>query len=183
MAQGTGPAGAPAGTERRRILLAEDNPINRQIATVMLEGFGFEVVSAVDGRQAVERSYSQVFDLILMDCQMPDLDGFEATTAIRAREAALDGAAADSTPGSRVPRRTPIIAVTANAMQGDRERCLEAGMDDYLTKPFSKKNLRAMMDRWDPVEEVAGALASKSRGHAYPLRPFEFRDFEWPIES
>ncbi|MFN0305106.1 MAG: ATP-binding protein [Burkholderiales bacterium] len=162
MAHGSSLADAPTVTERRRILLAEDNPINRQIATVMLEGFGFEVVSAVDGRQAVERSYGQIFDLILMDCQMPELDGFEATTAIRAREGAQGGAAADATPGSRVPRRTPIIAVTANAMQGDRERCLEAGMDDYLPKPFSKKNLRATVDRWIPAVKEAMELASNS---------------------
>ncbi|MFM9882028.1 MAG: response regulator [Burkholderiales bacterium] len=145
-----------ATTGRRRVLLAEDNPINRQIATVMLEGFDCEVVSAVDGRQAVERSCNEFFDLILMDCQMPELDGFEATAAIRAREVELGGAAA------RASRRTPIIAVTANAMQGDRERCLEAGMDDYLAKPFAKKSLRAIVDRWIPAATESMALALDS---------------------
>jgi two-component system, sensor histidine kinase len=162
MVRGSGLAGDPAVAGRRRVLLAEDNPINRQIATVMLEGFGCEVVSAVDGRQAVERSYGQVFDLILMDCQMPELDGFEATAAIRAREVALGRAAADAATAACVSTRTPIIAVTANAMQGDRERCLEAGMDDYLAKPFAKKNLRAIVDRWIPSVGESMELALNS---------------------
>jgi PAS domain S-box-containing protein len=135
-------------TRRKRVLLAEDNPINRQIATVMLESFGCDVVVAVDGRQAIDRSRVQPFDLILMDCQMPEVDGFEATVTIRAHEASIERAATRADPTLRRASRTPIIALTANAMQGDRERCIEAGMDDYLAKPFAKKSLRAVIDRW-----------------------------------
>ncbi len=148
---------------RRRVLLAEDNPINRQIAMAMLAGIGCEVVCVADGRQAVERSRDQAFDLILMDCQMPEMDGFEATAMIRARESGMNrtgaGAGADAT--SLTSQRTPIIAVTANAMHGDRERCLEAGMDDYLAKPFAKKHLRAIADRWIP-EAVEPPMESAS---------------------
>ena len=133
---------------RKRVLLAEDNPINRQIAIVMLESFGCEVVCAANGHQAIEYSRGQPFDLILMDCQMPEIDGFEATSVIRAREAALAEMGPGTPPGTRRPKRTPIIALTANAMSGDREHCLKLGMDDYLTKPFAKKQLRAIIERW-----------------------------------
>ena len=118
------------------VLLVEDNLVNQEIAVEMLAMLGHQVSLACNGREAVELWERGGFDLVLMDCQMPQMDGFAAATEIRLRE--LAGAA----------RRTPIVALTANAMQGDRERCLVAGMDDYLTKPFTQKQLANMVRRW-----------------------------------
>jgi CheY-like chemotaxis protein/HPt (histidine-containing phosphotransfer) domain-containing protein len=137
-----------------RVLLAEDNAVNQEIARAMLEGAGCRVTIAVNGRMAVEHWLAQPYELVLMDCQMPELDGFEATRGMRTLEAA-SGA------------RTPIVALTANAMDGDRERCLEAGMDDYLAKPFKRSELMAVLRRWialtprlpaslEPVPPAAG---------------------------
>ena len=132
--------GAPAGftpeslaaTEPRerglRILLAEDNPINSTLAVRMLEKLGHQVVVARDGRQAVDRCAQERFDLILMDVQMPQMDGFEATKLIREGE-------------QRTGAHTPILAMTAYAMKGDREKCLAAGMDDYVSKPIQPREL------------------------------------------
>ena len=105
-----------------RVLLAEDNPVNRRLAVGVLQKLGCEVTVAEDGRQAVAQWESQEFDVVLMDVQMPEVDGFEATAAIRQLERTID-------------RKSIIIAMTAHAMTGDRERCLAAGMDDYLPKP------------------------------------------------
>ena len=117
------------------VLLAEDNPVNREVALAMLEGLQCQVEVAGNGREAVA-AWSRLHpDLVLMDCQMPEIDGFEATAEIRRLEHAT---------GSRVP----IIALTANAMEGDRERCLAAGMDDYLPKPFSRAELHEVLARW-----------------------------------
>jgi PAS domain S-box-containing protein len=124
-----------------RVLLVEDNPVNRDIGMEMLESLGCSVALAEDGAVSVQQVREEQFDLILMDCQMPVMDGFVATAEIRTYEQRL---AAEGRP----PHRTPIIALTANAMQGDRERCLEAGMDDYLTKPYSRDQLAAALTRW-----------------------------------
>jgi signal transduction histidine kinase/CheY-like chemotaxis protein len=138
-----------------RVLLVEDNPVNRQLATIMLNQFGCSVTSVVDGADAIKVASEQSFDLILMDCQMPRVDGYTATAAIREREAGGrtkrgDFALAIAGPGG--PRqgatRTPIVALTANALEGDRDRCLAAGMDDYLAKPYGKAQLYAMVERW-----------------------------------
>src|ERR1051325_7043689 len=115
-----------------RVLLAEDNPTNQKVAMLMLKAHGCEVEVADNGRIALEKWQRGGFDLVLMDCQMPIMDGFEATHAIRAAEG---------------DRHTPIVAVTANAMVGDRDRCLAAGMDDYVSKPMSKATLGAALDR------------------------------------
>jgi two-component system sensor histidine kinase/response regulator len=115
-----------------RVLLVEDNAINRQVASELLEGLGLVVTCAVDGRDALAKFAGQPFDLVLMDVQMPNMDGYEASRRIRA----------DS--GQSVP----IIALTAHAMAGDRERCLSAGMDDYLTKPIDPDSLFAMLVKW-----------------------------------
>src|SRR6185503_10876305 len=119
----TAPADAKPmeGTRAGRILLVEDNAVNQKVAERMLRKLGHEVRIAVNGREAVDLCAGESFDLILMDCMMPEMDGFEATRAIRAAA----GEAA----------RVPIVALTANAVAGDRERCLEAGMDDYMAKP------------------------------------------------
>lgn len=121
---------------RKRILLAEDNPANQRVGREMLELLGYSVTLAADGHQAVELWKSGQFGLVLMDCQMPNLDGFAATRRIRDCE--------------RNEQRVhvPIIAMTANAMQGDRESCLEAGMDDYISKPFRIADLQRMLEFW-----------------------------------
>jgi CheY-like chemotaxis protein len=121
-----------------RILLVEDNPVNREVALSMLENLGCRVEMAADGIEAVEAASTTRFDLILMDCQMPRMDGYQATELIRENE--------------RIPcgevGRTPIVALTAHAMEGDRQQCLFAGMDDYLTKPFTQEQLGEFLERW-----------------------------------
>jgi signal transduction histidine kinase/ActR/RegA family two-component response regulator len=128
----------PAAAETRiaaRVLLVEDNRVNLLVAAGMLARIGCAVETASTGREAVERFAPGRYDLVLMDCQMPDMDGFEATAAIRAREA----------PGAS---HMPIVALTANAIEGDRDTCLAAGMDDYLAKPFRLADLRRVVARW-----------------------------------
>jgi PAS domain S-box-containing protein len=123
--------------QKFRILLAEDNLVNQKVAVRLLERRGYVCDVVCNGREAVEIIGREEFDLVLMDCQMPEMDGFEATAIIRARE------------GS--DRRVPIIALTANAIQGDRERCLAAGMDDYVSKPINPGLLSEVLERWmDP---------------------------------
>jgi PAS domain S-box-containing protein len=126
------------------ILLAEDNPVNRMLAIRLLEKRGHKVMVACDGRQAVDAFQKQKFDLILMDVQMPEMDGYEATTAIRALEAA----------DPALPR-TPIVALTAHALSGDRERCLDAGMDGYTTKPIRPEALYKELDDCMGVKQAA----------------------------
>ena len=122
----------------KHILLAEDNPVNTEVSIATLELLGFTVKAVQNGQEAIDISARETFDLILIDCQMPGMDGFEATRRIRVREGT----------GQTRNRRVPIIALTAYAMTGDRERCLAAGMDDYLTKPFTHENLEVMLSRW-----------------------------------
>jgi len=117
-----------------RILIVEDNPVNQQVAKHQLEHLGFEADVADNGIESLKALKNHEYALILMDCQMPIMDGYEATRTIRLGE----------TNDSRIP----IIAVTANAMQGEREKCLAAGMDDYLAKPFKKENLAAVVRQW-----------------------------------
>jgi Amt family ammonium transporter len=117
----------------RKVLLAEDNEVNQLVAREMLHRLGLECEVASNGCEAVEKARAGVYDLILMDCQMPEMDGFEATQAIRE---------AERKSGSLAGRRLPIVALTANAVKGDRERCLAAGMDAYLTKPVKPAELR-----------------------------------------
>jgi len=117
-----------------RILVAEDNAINRALAAGILEKRGHSLVHAADGREAVQAAAREAFDIIFMDVQMPEMEGFEATRRIREAELATG-------------RHTPIAAMTAHAMAGDRERCLSAGMDDYLSKPLDKAALLALLDR------------------------------------
>ena len=116
------------GRRRLDVLLAEDNSVNRTLATRMVEKWGHRVVAVADGRQAVDALEAGRFDLVLMDCQMPVMDGYEATALIREKQKAT---------GARIP----IVAMTAHAMKGDRERCLAAGMDDYIAKPIDHNRL------------------------------------------
>jgi CheY-like chemotaxis protein len=127
----------PPPDGRLSILLAEDNEVNQLLALHMLRRHGHGVVLANDGQEAVDAFKREPFDLILMDVQMPVLGGFDATRRIREMEAAGE------TPGSRVT----IIAMTAHAMKGDREMCLDAGMDDYIAKPVKMKELIAVINR------------------------------------
>jgi len=147
---GQRPARPPVqpGARRGRVLLVEDNAINALVCRRVLERVGHEVVVRANGVEAVEAAASEPFDVILMDCQMPVLDGYAATRAIRKREG-KDG------------RHQLIIAVTANALSGDKQRCLEAGMDDYLAKPIKPQDLLAKIEEWLPwISESAGAPAS-----------------------
>ena len=118
------------------ILVTEDNYVNQMVASELLEGYGCIVTPAGNGLEALKMVEKHEFDLILMDCQMPEMDGFEATKNIRRNE------------GSS--KRTPIVAFTANAMQGDKDRCLNAGMDDYISKPVNQKELEAILSKWLP---------------------------------
>lgn len=129
--------------ERRRghVLLAEDNPVNQLVAQGMLDSLGFFVEIANNGKDAVEAFSKNDYDLVFMDCQMPEMDGYEASKAIRAVER-------QRRYGDAGKRHVPIIALTAHAMQGDRDVCLAAGMDDYLVKPFKKDQLFEVIRRW-----------------------------------
>ena len=129
---------APAGPPPR-LLLVEDNPVNLLVAQKLLAALGFNCDTAANGDLALKRMQADAFDLVLMDCQMPVLDGYAATR--RWRE--LEAERADGT-------RLPIVAMTANAMAGDRQRCLDAGMDDYLAKPVSREQLEGCLHRWLP---------------------------------
>jgi CheY-like chemotaxis protein len=129
-------SGADAAPLNATVLLVEDNKVNQEVAKAMLKMLGCETTSVINGKEALDLIIDQEkrFDLVLMDCQMPEMDGFTATRAIREYEQS-DGKEAH-----------PIIALTANALTGDRERCLEAGMDDYLPKPFTMPALREIME-------------------------------------
>ncbi len=156
------PARPGAGPARRtrRVLLAEDNPVNVEVARAMLESLGLETGCARNGQEALRAVHEGSWDAVLMDCQMPVMDGFAATGEIRRHEREMGRA-----------RALPVIAITANALQGDREACLAAGMDDYLSKPFTQQQLAAVISRWvslpllserdhgdEPVVEIAPAL-------------------------
>lgn len=136
--------------ERRRqlcILIAEDNPVNQRLGRELLRRAGHDVEIVPDGAQAVEQAATGRFDLILMDVQMPEMDGFEATAAIRAAEASAAGA-----------DRLPIVAMTAHALSGDRERCLAAGMDDYLPKPLNRQQLYDVVAHWTGTSAPLAAV-------------------------
>ncbi len=135
------PTNIPAAAER--LLLVEDNEVNRMVALGMLKKLGYAADIAEHGGQALERAQAHDYPLILMDIQMPELNGFEATEQIRKMEG--NG------------RRTPIIALTANAMAGDADKCLAAGMDDYLAKPIQMAALQTMLEKWWPAQEPAEA--------------------------
>jgi len=117
-----------------RVLVVEDNPVNQHLALRVVEKQGYSPRAVGNGREALALLAKEHFDLVLMDIQMPEMDGIEATIAIRREE-------------RETSRHVPIIAMTAHAMQGDRNRCLEAGMDDYISKPINVHDLAAALDR------------------------------------
>lgn len=146
-------SGDAAGRENQRvlkILLAEDNPVNQKVVIRTLEKRGHQIQLAPNGRIAVEASAAEFFDVILMDVQMPEMDGLTATRTIRLREQATGG------------RHIPIIAMTAHAMKGDQERCLGAGMDDYLTKPIKFSDLFVLLEKWSAMTTPQSSADSAS---------------------
>jgi signal transduction histidine kinase/DNA-binding NarL/FixJ family response regulator/HPt (histidine-containing phosphotransfer) domain-containing protein len=159
---------------RGHVLLVEDNPVNRQVAQRLLALAGLSIDCAENGREAVDRIAATRYDAVLMDCQMPVMDGYTATRQIRANEAIQE------------QPHLPIIAMTANAMVGDREKCLASGMDDYLSKPLNRGLLEETLRRWLPAEPVGQpapaptpapppvARAPASAGGAMPPRPSSF---------
>jgi CheY-like chemotaxis protein/HPt (histidine-containing phosphotransfer) domain-containing protein len=147
----------PAGVAGAPVLLVEDNPVNLEVAVGILESFGCKVETAMHGKEALERYASGEFGLIFMDCQMPVMDGFETTSEIRKREA-------------RSGRHVPIVALTASAIEGDREQCLASGMDDYVTKPFTADQMRSVLATWLGRSPPASAGNAK-RDHLTLVAP------------
>ncbi|MFM9970524.1 MAG: response regulator [Burkholderiales bacterium] len=153
----------PSDFQGTRVLVAEDHPVNQLLVRSLLQRAGCVVTIAENGRIAVDTWHKQDFDLIFMDCQMPVLDGFGATREIRAAHKGRQS-------------QVPIVAITANAMQSDRERCLAAGMDDYLSKPFTRKELMGMLRRWtkdSPPSRGPSQAASSTTGASRMSMPLE----------
>jgi signal transduction histidine kinase/CheY-like chemotaxis protein/HPt (histidine-containing phosphotransfer) domain-containing protein len=147
----------PSSVPRRRgttVLVAEDNLVSQQVARRMLETLGCTVDVAGTGAEALAAARSRDYDLVLMDCQMPELDGYEATRALRAHEQG---------------RHTPVVALTAGAMEGDAQRCLDAGMDAYLTKPVRLDDLAGALERWAPATPEAAAPEGSTPAPETPL--------------
>jgi len=134
-----------APSDSHRILVVEDNPMNQTLVLAILEKIGLSADVAMDGKQALSILDQSRYDLILMDCKMPVLNGLEAAKIIRTRESGHSA-------------HTPIIAVTANATKSDCQQCLDAGMDDYISKPFTKKELSDAIYRWLPQAKQAQSV-------------------------
>lgn len=131
-------------TREQKILIADDNLINQKLTALQVRKLGYDSTTVSNGREALEAMARASYDLVLMDCQMPELDGYETTRRIRELERS-------STEASGNERSVPVVAITAEAMHGDREKCMAAGMNDYVTKPVDVEQLRAVLDRWLPV--------------------------------
>jgi CheY-like chemotaxis protein/HPt (histidine-containing phosphotransfer) domain-containing protein len=154
-----------------RVLVAEDNLVNREVVTGILESMGLHVVTAPNGRVAVEVFSRELFDAVLMDCEMPIVDGLEATRRMRECESLR----IHSNDPKAAPRQTPIVALTAHALIDVRERCLRAGMNDFLTKPFNDIQMGEVLRRWlKPVnrETAAPLPLTESTAPALDARAF-----------
>ena len=149
-----------AQQRRSRILVVDDHRINQQLTVVILDRLGHRAEIATNGKEAVEAVALRAFDLILMDCHMPEMDGYEATRQIREAEGRKNEVSDSHKPDAEpfTVTRIPIIAMTANAMIGDREKCLEAGMDDYLTKPIQREELARTLTKWLPASSNTSSL-------------------------
>jgi CheY-like chemotaxis protein len=134
----------PSGPQTIRVLVAEDNAVNQLLVRRMFEKLGIRIDLAANGREAVQMASEFEYDIIFMDCSMPELDGYEATAILRQQQRG---------------RRIPIVAITANAMSEDRARCLEAGMDDHLTKPVRLEDIREALARWAGEPERRSSVA------------------------
>jgi len=152
------------------VLVAEDNLTNQEVAVGMLRKYGCRVSLAGNGSQAVEIFLKELPDLILMDCQMPEMDGYQATGEIRNHEKKLN-------------IKTPIVALTAHALEGDKEKCLAAGMDDFLSKPFKQEALLAILDRWSLSEEDHGLKSEANTQNQAPNTPYECQTTEDSIDD
>jgi CheY-like chemotaxis protein/HPt (histidine-containing phosphotransfer) domain-containing protein len=138
-----------------RVLVVEDNPVNQRLVRLTLERMGCRVDPAANGKEAVEMARNLPYDIVFMDCQMPEMDGYQATREIRSRETGA--------------RHLPIVALTAGAMEGDREKALQAGMDDYLTKPVQREDLRRALGRWlRPLPAATPPVAPPASDRAAP---------------
>jgi CheY-like chemotaxis protein/HPt (histidine-containing phosphotransfer) domain-containing protein len=155
-ASSDGEAGGPV-----RVLVAEDNATNREVVAEMLRHLGYTVDLVENGREAVEAIESTEFDAVLLDCQMPELDGYSAARKIREREQERGG------------RRLPLIAATAHALKGDRERALEAGMDDYIPKPIALETLAEVLRRWVGTSTAAAAPSERAAAESPDPTPEE----------
>jgi CheY-like chemotaxis protein/HPt (histidine-containing phosphotransfer) domain-containing protein len=154
---------ADASAPRRgRVLVAEDNVVNQKVTVRMLERLGYAADVAESGEEALRSARAARYDVILMDGQMPGMDGFEATARIRGFEGPV--------------RHTPIVALTASAMRGDRERCLAAGMDDYIPKPFTPEQLETVLARWIPA-----AAAHRNAAPAPPMARPSSDPVDWDM--
>ncbi|HJQ28119.1 MAG TPA: histidine kinase N-terminal 7TM domain-containing protein, partial [Rubrobacter sp.] len=155
------PEVAQARPSRAHVLVAEDNQVNQRVAVMMLQRLGYHADVAANGLEAVEALSRVPYSAVLMDVQMPEMDGYAATRQIRRREGEGEG------------RRTPIIAMTANAMQGDREKALEAGMDDYVPKPVKHEDLNSVLERWiktnEEIDFEGGEGSVEDHAEDYPL--------------
>jgi CheY-like chemotaxis protein len=147
---------ATHAAQRRRMLVVDDSPVNQRVATRMLENMGHRVDVASNGREAVAAVQNEAYAAVLMDCQMPEMDGFEATMAIRRME--------------RGGKRIPIIAMTAGAMKGDEDKCIASGMDAYISKPVDPDRLSAVLMRWVAADVAEGAPDRPDHGDNTPAR-------------
>jgi CheY-like chemotaxis protein len=166
--------------QHARILVADDHTVNQQLAVLMLERLGHRPDVVANGKEAVEAVTRKPYDLVLMDCQMPEMDGYTATGLIRQWETSHKDSSTPPLPNhvtlhsARGVSRIPIIAMTANALQGEREKCLQAGMDDYLSKPIKPDQFSAILSRWLPENTQAedsldeSALLSSPHGFTSP---------------
>jgi signal transduction histidine kinase/CheY-like chemotaxis protein/HPt (histidine-containing phosphotransfer) domain-containing protein len=150
----------PRAPRRGRVLVAEDNVVNQKVTVQILERLGFDAMVVGTGQEAADAVRGERFDVVLMDGQMPRMDGYEATTLIRAFEGPV--------------RHTPIIALTAGAMRGDRERCLAAGMDDYVAKPLSPEQLEAVLQRWVPASGASPLFPAAAASRAASEGPIDW---------
>jgi two-component system sensor histidine kinase/response regulator len=149
-------AGENAPASKGRVLIVDDNAINQLVARKAVQRVGYEAAVGGDGAAALEMIAGSRFQVVLMDCQMPGMDGYQTTAEIRRRE--------------RAGERLPVVAMTANSVDGDRERCSAAGMDDYIGKPLRLADLAEMLERWVTPLETCGAAAA-SPGPAFPTPP------------